>query len=432
MFKLCTAPLLSVFSITLLFTINIFAQTAGAANRYSNEASCCIGIRGNVDGDPLDVIDISDLLFLVDYMFVPGSPDPVCLSESNVNGDENPSPDISDLLFLVDYMFLPPGDAPAPLECPSFITILNLTESDEYVYGTALVDDTSLYKVVLWAKTDRWYVQPSYAEPFTPIFISGLWSNATNPWDRIVALLVDTTYIPGSVREEHPSAANGVIDWDEYPEKSPDRYINWSGYLWRVKQGELSGPGPNAFSDDTANVWIDSQGRLHLKINYRDSSWYCSEIVLDQSFGYGTYSFKLDARVDSLDYNAIFAGFLYDTTAQEFDFEFSRRLANPFNAQYVVQPWYIPGNIVFYDLPETIQTSHSVEWRSDHITFTSWEGSADAPTAETIIASWTYTGGNIPTPLTERMRFNLYLFGGDPPVTGIGDEVIIRSFEYIE
>ena len=124
----------------------------------------------------------------------------------------------------------------------------------------------------------------------------------------------------------------GVVDWDEYPDKSL-RYIDWSGYCWRVKKGDLVGPGPNYFSDDTANVRVDPEDRLHLEIDFRDNKWYCAEIVLDHPLGYGIYSFKLDSRVDSLDYNAILGCFIYDTTAQEFDFEFSQRLANPFNAQ---------------------------------------------------------------------------------------------------
>lgn len=31
--------------------------------------SCCMGIRGNIDGDPANEITISDLIHLVDYMF---------------------------------------------------------------------------------------------------------------------------------------------------------------------------------------------------------------------------------------------------------------------------------------------------------------------------------------------------------------------------
>ena len=76
------------------------------------DVSCCWGMRGNVDYDPGDVIDISDLVFLVDYMFNGGS-EPDCMIEVDLNDDGGI--DISDLVFLVDYMFT---GGPAPVDCP--------------------------------------------------------------------------------------------------------------------------------------------------------------------------------------------------------------------------------------------------------------------------------------------------------------------------
>ncbi len=43
-------------------------------------------IRGNVDYDIGDAIDISDLVYLVDYMFNQG-PAPLCWPEANVDGN---------------------------------------------------------------------------------------------------------------------------------------------------------------------------------------------------------------------------------------------------------------------------------------------------------------------------------------------------------
>jgi hypothetical protein len=82
--------------------------------------SCCVGDRGNVDYDPEDIIDISDLVYLVDYMFTSGPPPP-CWEEANVDGSGDGPPDgsedidISDLVYLVDYMF---NGGPAPVACP--------------------------------------------------------------------------------------------------------------------------------------------------------------------------------------------------------------------------------------------------------------------------------------------------------------------------
>ncbi len=77
------------------------------------ESGCCINDRGNIDGDPLDGIDIGDLIRLVEYMFQ-GGDEPVCMAEANVDGIGEPEPDISDLIYLVSFMFQ--GGAP-PASC---------------------------------------------------------------------------------------------------------------------------------------------------------------------------------------------------------------------------------------------------------------------------------------------------------------------------
>lgn len=77
--------------------------------------TCCIGIRGNVDGDINDQVDISDILYMVDFMFQnPAGPAPVCDIEADVNADTQV--DIADLLYMVDYSFSNPA-GPAPASC---------------------------------------------------------------------------------------------------------------------------------------------------------------------------------------------------------------------------------------------------------------------------------------------------------------------------
>ncbi len=75
------------------------------------ETSGCIGDRGNVDGDPNDMVDISDLTYLVDYLFGGGEAPPYP-EEADINGDGNV--DISDLTYLVDYLF---GGGNPPMPC---------------------------------------------------------------------------------------------------------------------------------------------------------------------------------------------------------------------------------------------------------------------------------------------------------------------------
>ncbi len=79
-------------------------------------SDCCV-IRGDVDHSG-EMVQISDLVALVKYLFVfDDSFEPPCLEEANVDGLPGTAGpvDLSDLIFMVDYMFN--GGAPIP-PCP--------------------------------------------------------------------------------------------------------------------------------------------------------------------------------------------------------------------------------------------------------------------------------------------------------------------------
>ena len=83
-------------------------------SRVPTWAGCCVPpMRGDVDGDGAVLIDISDLVYLVDYMFT-GGPVADCFEEADVDASGGIL-DIADLVYLVDYMFT---GGPAPLPCP--------------------------------------------------------------------------------------------------------------------------------------------------------------------------------------------------------------------------------------------------------------------------------------------------------------------------
>jgi hypothetical protein len=84
----------------------------GGIASWNKPPTCCVGQSGNIDGDPGYLIDISDLVYLVDFMFSGGAAPP-CMLEANVDGLGEL--DISDLVYLVDYMFT---GGPAPVACP--------------------------------------------------------------------------------------------------------------------------------------------------------------------------------------------------------------------------------------------------------------------------------------------------------------------------
>jgi len=82
------------------------------------EINVCIGIRGNVNGDDEERINVSDLTYLVQYLFGGFSGITVpCREEANVNGDGEERINISDINYLMDYLFGNPS-GPLPPSCP--------------------------------------------------------------------------------------------------------------------------------------------------------------------------------------------------------------------------------------------------------------------------------------------------------------------------
>ncbi|MBU8932633.1 MAG: hypothetical protein KOO62_01370, partial [candidate division Zixibacteria bacterium] len=82
--------------------------------RFTVDSGCCNGdgLRGNVDYELPDEINIADLTYLVSYLFT-GGPEPPCVEESDIDG--NGEINIADLTYLVSYLFT---GGPPPIVCP--------------------------------------------------------------------------------------------------------------------------------------------------------------------------------------------------------------------------------------------------------------------------------------------------------------------------
>jgi len=214
--------------------------------------------------------------------------------------------------------------------------------------------------------------------------------------------------------------------------------LQFSGYEWRTKSSDARvGPGPNYFSDKE-NIWVDSQELLHMQITQSQDRWYCAEVISERSFGYGTYRFYIDNRVDDLDPNIVLGLFTWsDESAyshREIDIECSRwgnTSVNANNAQFVVQPFNLPGRIMRFKIAPSVENSvHSFKWMKDNVFFQSIEGSdAESFDSGKVIKQWTCTKG-IPQPGDENARINLWLVGGKPPKSNGKMEVVISKFEF--
>jgi hypothetical protein len=204
--------------------------------------------------------------------------------------------------------------------------------------------------------------------------------------------------------------------------------ISWSGYDWTVKDHSRKiGPGPNFFS--AANVSVDAGGNLHLRIQRSGKKWTAAEVILQGSFGYGTYSWTVASAPD-LDPNVVLGMFTWndapDYAHREIDIEFARwgSASDPNNAQYVVQPWDLPGHEHRWrQAPGQVSTTHRFTWRPGAVDFVSLSSSGE------VLQQHTMTDG-VPVPGGENARINLWLFRGSAPTNGQNVEIVLSDFTY--
>jgi YVTN family beta-propeller protein len=321
--------------------------------------------------------------------------------------------------------------------------------SFEDLQGQVRCFEPANHDVAVYIYVSGWWTKPYWDSPLTSIRNDSSWTCdiTTGGTDqlatKIIAFLVPNGYnpplmsggqtLPAELFEN--AVANVIVEREPVFKK-----IEFSGYTWKVKASETpAGPGPNYFSDRGEDVWVDEDGRLHLRIVQRDGRWYCTEVFTEAPLGYGKYVFHIASRVDQLDKNIVLGLFTWDDTApehnyREIDIEFARwgQAAND-NAQYVVQPWHHAGNMHRFNMElRGDDSTHGFDWHADRIFFQSLHGRQPFPgSEEDEIASWTYTGDDIPPAGEGNARINLWLFEGNPPSDGEAVEVIIEAFEFV-
>src|SRR5262249_26042485 len=130
------------------------------------------------------------------------------------------------------------------------------------------------------------------------------------------------------------------------------------------------------------------------------------------SLGYGTYRFTV-RDTSQMEPEAVLTLSAWDGVGtednrRELDIELGRwGFQNNDNAQYVVQPYYIPLNIVRFKAPGGI-LMHSMRWEPGQATFRTVAGDGKAG-KERIIQEHTFTAG-VPSAGGENVRINLYAF----------------------
>jgi hypothetical protein len=291
-------------------------------------------------------------------------------------------------------------------------------------------------QIVLYAKTDVWWVQPLGIQPFTQIQGDSRWKNSTHLGTEYAALLVDPGYHPQPKLTALPAQGNGVaaILTAKGGTAASDvlKTIHFSGYDWTVRSAP-SNRGGETNLYNTANAWTDDKGYLHLRMGERDGHWTCAEVNLTRSLGYGTYKFVVQdsAHLSSLGVLGLFTldERLTDFNRPELDIELSQwGKTGDKNAQYVVQPYFIPQNIARFDVPPGVFT-HILRWEPGSAEFKTVKGSAAAPGAKGI-SEHLFTSG-IPAAAVETIHMGLYDFYHSKSTSQRPAEVVIEKFEYL-
>ena len=199
--------------------------------------------------------------------------------------------------------------------------------------------------------------------------------------------------------------------------------INWSGYSWNFKTGENRGPNSNSWSNSPQNIWVDSQGNLHLKMTYLNGHWYSEELDNNQSLSYGTYTW-VSAFSPNLSNNVVLGMFSYFDDNNEVDVEYRNWTASNVNTDVGVEP--LTANYDYFN--STMTGNYLVNryiWSPSNVTFDVYQ--ADGTLLQSYVSSYVPQGTTTMTPMV-----NLWLAGSAPhaPVNGTSQEVVINSFTY--
>jgi len=288
-------------------------------------------------------------------------------------------------------------------------------------------------RVVLFARSGVWWVQPLAQQPFTAIQADSRWKNSTHPGSAYAALLVDAGYRPPATVNALPLIGGAVEAVATVEEPMLDhtafKKLDFSGYEWQVR-GTPGSPGGSRNDYDTSNAWVDQKGFLHLRIARKGKGWTSGEVDLVRGLGYGSYRLVV-ANVAELDPTAVLTFSTWDDAGpyREMDIEISRwgETAGK-NAQFVVQPYYVPANVVRFLAPAGPLT-YSFDWEPGRVAFEAaraWEPAGKSG----VVAAHVFSSG-VPSPGNETFHINLYVFDNRRVPLQHGVEVTIEKFEYL-
>jgi hypothetical protein len=119
-------------------------------------------------------------------------------------------------------------------------------------------------KIVLYAKTGKWWVQPLIDQPMTNLRPDFGWTNATHLGTHYAALLVKDGYRPQTALDSLPQPDSNILAVAVVSgaERPPSPVVDFSRYQWRLRSAPSSRGGQNVYSP--SNISVDEQGAMHI------------------------------------------------------------------------------------------------------------------------------------------------------------------------
>jgi hypothetical protein len=294
-------------------------------------------------------------------------------------------------------------------------------------------------QIVVYARSGPWWVQPWPDQAFIPIQADSTWDTSTHLGFEYAALLVDPGYRPPPTMDVAPTQGGSVVAVQIVKGVGPTQFaptkpLNFSGYEWKVRTIASDRGGLNNLYDGD-NAWTDASGALHLRMKKKGDRWSCAHVELTRSLGYGTYILVV-GDISHLEPAAVLSMNTFDEISggdehyRELDVEISRwgDATSKNNAQYGVQPFFVPGNLASFVAPSGTLT-HSMHWESGRASFKTIRGAsmhAEAP----VVSEHVFTSG-VPSLGQERLQMSFYVVASDKSPLQKESEVVVEKFEYL-
>ena len=219
---------------------------------------------------------------------------------------------------------------------------------------------------------------------------------------------------------------------------------NWKGHQWAITTGGMAGVAHGS----PANVFVDQDGYLHLKITNDGGTFSAAELFSKDNLGFGTYQWQVQGSIDHMDPTTVLGLFPYGPKAgigkdgeNELDIEFSKwgntLCGGKCNADFTMYP--ATGKFNLAPTEDDFQvnlgagafTTARLVWTSTKVVATVMSGLQPVGTTANVLHTWTFAPADFTARIPQQplpVGMNLWCFKALP---ASNQEVVIQDFQFV-